>query len=114
MNLPNMTAAASLYTSARNYRGSFSLESYTEAVTPSQWPTIPIGSLPPGSYQQSCTICEFAPYLGCYCPDFNGNMNFSYFPGSCQADITNCNGELRCGGCDNAVPGGRPVRIPVV
>ena len=102
MTVPHFTAEASTYRSSGIYRYSTSLVS-TTGVVPSQ------SYLPDGTYQNSCYGCwvevldggVFAiPILHCTCSDFNGNPQQTAIDTSyCGADIANCNGQLRCGGC---------------
>lgn len=97
MNLPKLTAEASLYTSQATYHSWQATHAFASAVTPSQMPS--------GSYQQSCQNCytqlgeDF--FLFCSCYDDNGNLQpTAIAPYDCSGyDIANCNGQLTCGGC---------------
>jgi hypothetical protein len=98
MTLPSFNAEQSLYRSNRHYRSS-ALAGTVGGIRPSD-------NLPPGSYQQSCSGCNFDfqnSILHCTkCADECGNNVDTYlFPGpfGCPGDIANCNGNLSCGGC---------------
>lgn len=107
MNLPQLTAEASMYKTSGIYRSSWRALS-TGRVSLSQYYCDPT-SVPPGSYQQSCYGCcleivdtgIFAyGVLHCTCPDFMGNPHSTQIISDyCSGDIANCNGQLTCGGC---------------
>ena len=102
MALPSFTAEQSLYRSSRHYRAS-ALASIVGGVRPSD------GSLPDGSYLQSCPSCTLLPGflsadLECSCYDESGNLQDTYLFAApfCLGDIYNTNGVL---GCDQGGPG---------
>ena len=99
---PSFTAERSLYRSSRHYRAS-ALPSLVGGVRPSD------GSLPDGSYLQSCPSCTLLPGflsadLECSCYDESGNLQDTYLFAApfCLGDIYNTNGVL---GCDQGGPG---------
>ena len=96
MTILSFTAEQSLYQSGRHYRSSL-LAASARGVTISQCGN---GSLPNGSYLQSCVGCTCNnDSLFCYCYDFNGNIQgtTALAPVSnCVGDIYNYNGNLGC------------------
>ena len=60
------------------------------------------GSLPGGSYRQSCRSCTFSSgcrSMYCQCRDRGGSYAGTGMGLPCNRDIANCNGSLTCGGC---------------
>jgi hypothetical protein len=106
VNLPRLTAEASIYKVNATYRS-------PSGTTTGRGVNLSQDSLPPGSYLNSCSGCyiyhvDSIPMLHCSCLDFNGNSretdlpytNFYCFGGvPGVGDIANCNGTLTCGGC---------------
>lgn len=93
MNIPNLTAEASLYASQATYHSSGARTFFAAGVTPS-WTPI-------GTYRNSCVNCYTQhgedDFLFCQCYDEVGNLDqtaiaYDY----CIGDIGNCNGQLCC------------------
>ena len=60
-----------------------------------------------GSYTQTCGGCTpTGTSMACSCKDYNGNLRQSAIDLGCTADISNCNGQLTCGGCSTGPTGG--------
>lgn len=96
MNLPKLSAEASLHRSRASYAGTGARCS-VESITLSQ-----DQQYFPGTYEQSCYGCDFAgDYLmSCWCYDYSGTPQYSSINLFwCRSDIANCNGQLTCGGC---------------
>ena len=109
MNMPSMTADASLNSIGSQYRclrrtgqhrSTWFGNSPITGITPSDIPRF-------GTYQGTCVNCEyFQGYDGyilrCDCLDFNGQYRPALLrkADSCIGeDIANCNGQLICGSC---------------
>ena len=104
MKLPSFNAEQSLYRSRAHYRAS-ALAGAVSGIRPSD-------NLPPGSYRQSCSDCNYAYrfdissfVLTCWCLDENGDAWLSQFNYPYQLctdwgnDLANCEGNLTCGPC---------------
>jgi hypothetical protein len=95
MNLPRLTADASLYSSTVRYHGYCAPKPAVAAVTPSQRPA------PGDTYQYSCPNCQLLVgedlFLICDCYDESGNLHrgTAIAPDYC-GPIANCNGTLCC------------------
>lgn len=65
------------------------------------------GSLPAGSYTETCLACTAtASLLTCLCDTGGGAATRSSLSLPCDQDIANCGGILTCGGCGGPDPPG--------